>query len=375
MYRKINVLVQHGIQIILRRPMVMVVSLWLATIMLAVTVIPLLLVNHAPQGNVFSNIDSSETAGNVTGATEEASTVLASEDIPLKVSIYLTREKRIEELPLEQYIRGVVAAEMPIEFELEALKAQAIAARTYIVRRYVEKDFSNVPVAGAWVTDSVQHQAYLTEKQMEEKWSKSPDKLANLKKLNRAVQETKGIIITYNGLPILASYFSTSNGYTENSEDYWTVKLPYLRSVESPGEEILSPKYITSKSYSIAEVIRKLDVAAIPVSTRQATASRVITMKVLERTDGNRIKRIQVGNKVLSGREVREGLDLGSTQFAWRAKGNTIEFTVYGSGHGVGMSQWGAQAMAKDGRKAREIISHYYKGVSIEKIHNLESSL
>jgi stage II sporulation protein D len=355
--RELKAVAQQGVQIIAQHPMILIVSAWMMTFLLAVTMIPLLVVNHQPQTIAERNISQTHGTG-----------VSVDEEIPLKVAIYLTDEKKVEEVPLEQYIRGVLAAEMPIEFELEALKAQAIAARTYIIKRYVDKDFSHVPVAGAWVTDSVSHQVYLTEEEIEKKWNKSPDQAANLKKLSRAVEETKGFVITYSGHPILASFFSTSNGFTENSEDYWSLKLPYLRSVESPWEEGLSPKYKTTKTYSTAEVLSKLDVEAMPVIAK-------LPMKVIERSDGHRIKRIQVGNKVLSGREVRERLGLGSTQFTWRSIGDAIEFTIYGSGHGVGLSQWGAQGMAIEGKKAQEILTHYYKGVSVEKIHSLESIL
>ncbi len=357
--RELRVRFKQGVRVIAQHPMIVIVSAWMMTLLIAVTLIPLIVVNHQPQtmGNTSSQIEGPEANKNE-----------KIDEIPIQVAIYLVDEKRIEKVSLEQYIRGVLAAEMPIEFELEALKAQAIAARTYIIRRYVEKDFSNVPVAGAWVTDTVTHQAYLTEDEIARKWNKSPEQAANLKKLNRAVDETKGLVITYSGYPILASFFSTSNGYTENSEDYWTSALPYLRSVVSPWEEALSPKYKTTMSYSTDEVIQKLDVEAIPAAAK-------LSMKVIERSDGKRIKRIQVGSKILSGREVREKLGLGSSQFTWNSKGDTIEFTIFGSGHGVGMSQWGAQGMAIEGRKAQEIIAHYYKGVSIEKIHSLESIL
>ncbi|MEX1028561.1 MAG: stage II sporulation protein D [Paenibacillaceae bacterium] len=347
--------VQRGVQNLVRHPMIVIVSAWMMIFLFAVTMIPLLVVKHQPQ--TVQEMRQTQGSG-----------VRSDVENLLKVAVYLTDEKRVEEVPLEQYIRGVLAAEMPIEFELEALKAQAIAARTYIIKRYVDKDFSNVPVAGALVTDSVSHQAYLTDEKIEKKWSKSPDREANLKKLNRAVEETKGLVITYSGQPILATFFSTSNGFTENSEDYWTLKLPYLRSVESTGEDKLSPKFKTTQTYSIDEVANKLEVDAIPVTGN-------LPMKVIERSDGHRIMRIQVGDKILSGREVRERLGLASTQFTWRSIGDVIEFTIYGSGHGVGMSQWGAEEMAMEGKEAQEILTHYYKGVSIEKIHSLESIL
>ena len=339
---EIKAVIQRGVRSLARHPMIVLVIAWMLTIVFAFMTIPLLLVKHVP----IAVEELKQIAEN---------NVVVEIEKPLNISVYLTTEKRIEEVPLEQYIRGVLAAEMPIEFELEALKAQAIAARTYIIKRYVDKDMSNVPVPGAIVTDTVSHQAYLTEEKIKRKWNKSPEQSANLQKLNRAVEETKGLVITYSGQPILASFFSTSNGFTENSEDYWSLELPYLRSVESPGEDKLSPKFRTTQIYSINEVAKKLGVKASSMKGK-------LPLKVIERSDGHRIKRIQVGGKVLSGREVREKLGLASTQFTWRIKGNTIVFTIYGSGHGVGMSQWGAEEMAKGGKNAHEILTHYYQG-------------
>jgi stage II sporulation protein D len=350
---ELKAVIQRGVRGLARHPMIALVIAWMLVIVFAFMTIPLLLVKQVPH------------------AVEEPKQINENNveiEKPLNISVYLTTEKRVEEVPLEQYIRGVLAAEMPIEFELEALKAQAIAARTYIIKRYVDKDMSNVPVPGAIVTDSVSHQAYLTEEKIKKKWNKSPEQAANLQKLNRAVEETKGLVITYSGQPILASFFSTSNGFTENSEDYWSLELPYLRSVESPGEDKLSPKFRTTQIYSINEVAKKLDVKVSSMKGK-------LPMKVIEQSDGHRIKRIQVGGKVLSGREVREKLGLASTQFSWFIKGNSIVFTTYGSGHGVGMSQWGAEEMAKGGKNAHEILTHYYQGVSIERIRSLDSIL
>jgi stage II sporulation protein D len=352
---ELKAFIQRGVRGLTRHPMLVLVIAWMLVIVFAFMTIPLLLVKHEPRIVEYTN-------------PIRDNNVVAEIEKPLNIAVYLTTEKRVDEVPLEQYIRGVLAAEMPIEFELEALKAQAIAARTYIIKRYVDKDVSNVPVPGAIVTDSVSHQAYLTEEKIKKKWNKSPEQAANLQKLNRAVEETKGLVITYSGQPILASFFSTSNGFTENSEDYWSLELPYLRSVESPGEDKRSPKFRTTEIYSINEVAKKL---GVKVSSMKGK----LPMKVIERSDGHRIKRIQVGSKVLSGREVREKLGLASTQFTWFIKGNSIAFTTYGSGHGVGMSQWGAEEMAKGGKNAQEILTHYYQGVSIERIRSLDSIL
>lgn len=277
-----------------------------------------------------------------------------SESVLMTFPIYLTAEQQITSVTLEQYVRGVVAAEMPIEFELEALKAQAIAARTYIVRRFARQDVTNVPVAGAWVTDSVAHQAYLTDSEIADKWAE-PEREANLAKLDRAVRETRHLIMTHGGEPILATYFSTSNGYTENSEDYWSEPLPYLRSVESGWDKEVSPVFHTESRLSIDDFAARLGI----------DKGKAGQIKVLKQSAGGRIKEIRIGGKTFTGREVREKLGLPSTEFSIRV-GDEVAVTATGNGHGVGMSQYGAQGMALAGYTAEDILQHYYSGITIE---------
>jgi stage II sporulation protein D len=278
----------------------------------------------------------------------------------LTIPVYLSKDKKVQQLDLEQYVRGVVAAEMPIDFELEALKAQAMAARTYIVRRLLEKDLSGVPVEGAVVTDTITHQAYVSEQELKQRWSGS-QYAANMDKLHRAVAETKDLILTYEGKPIQATFFSTSNGYTENSEDYWGDRIAYLRSVPSPWDVKLSPRYKETISISSKELVQKLGLrTAVPVSANQSNSLRVIG-----KTESNRIKTLTVGGKMFTGREFREKLGLNSTHFQWSWKGSELQITTFGYGHGVGMSQWGANGMAKEGKKAEEIVKYFYTGIQI----------
>ncbi|WP_145139583.1 stage II sporulation protein D [Paenibacillus sp. Y412MC10] len=284
------------------------------------------------------------------------------------VSVYLTKTGQVEVLPMEDYVTGVLAAEMPADFELEALKAQAIAARTFIVRRLVDGDMSGVPDRKAMVTDTVSHQAYISKEVLEKEW-KAQGKSAELAKLQRAVQETRNTIMTYKGKPITASFFSTSNGYTENSEDYWKEDIPYLRSVGSPWDKELSPGYKETVTISRKDFITKLGLAgqAITVSTGQPF------IQVLSTTEGHRIKEISIGGHVFSGREVREKLNLRSSEFTWKTSGADIQITTYGYGHGVGMSQWGADGMAKEGSTATQILKHYYTGIDFTQASKLLS--
>lgn len=284
----------------------------------------------------------------------------------LVVRVYMTEEKRIERVPLETYVRGVVAAEMPIGFELEALKAQAIAARTYMIRRIVQGNDSGVPVEGADVTDTIEHQVYVSVADLAKKWPKAEQK-TNMKKLNDAVAETRGKIITYKGDPIEATFFSTSNGYTENSEDYWNQEIPYLRSVASPWDEAISPRYKETVELPLKEFYKKLGVA------KKSSAKSAI--RIVEKTAGNRISKIVIGGATFTGREVREKLGLASSQFTWNIKGSSIWITTYGYGHGVGMSQWGANGMAQSGASAEEILAHYYSSVQVEQASKLSEQL
>jgi len=284
----------------------------------------------------------------------------------LVVRIYMTKEKRIESVPLEAYVRGVVAAEMPIDFELEALKAQAIAARTYLIRRIILGNDKGVPVKGADVTDTTDHQVYISVADLATKWPKDEQK-NNMSKLNEAIIQTKGKVITYKGEPIDAAFFSTSNGFTENSEDYWNQEIPYLRSVASPWDKELSPKYKETVKLSLNEFYNKLGVA------KKDSANPSI--RVVEKTEGNRISKIIIGGTTFTGREVRELLGLASSQFIWSIKGKSISITTYGYGHGVGMSQWGANGMAHSGAKAEAILAHYYSSVQVEQASKLSEEL
>lgn len=274
----------------------------------------------------------------------------------IKVKVYRLEKQVVEEINLEDYIVGVVAGEMPLEFEEEALKAQALATRTYIVNKLMKPTTSDLP-EGAIVTDTVTHQVYKDLNQLKEQFGTNYEEA--IAKMKRVVQSTEGQIITYNNQPIEASYFSTSNGYTENSEDIWLHPFPYLTSVASTWDE-KSPRFINDKVIPVAEFEKLLGV--------KLTGNSVGT--VLERTDSNRIARIKIGNKEFEGKEIRELLNLRSTDFTWERRNDQIYITTKGYGHGVGMSQYGAHFMAQDGKSYTDIIQYYYTGVEISNAKN-----
>ncbi len=284
---------------------------------------------------------------------QEVQTQVEVAESPIDVAVYRHKQEMIENIPLEDYIVGVVASEMPADFELEALKAQALAARTYILRQLLADEKLGTP-NGADVTDTEQHQVYKSPEELQAIWA-ADDFDWKMEKIKQAVAETAGNVLTYNNAPIAASYFSTSNGYTENSEEYWPNEIPYLRSVASPWD-VDSEKYLSQVTLTVQEFQSKLGVTL---------GNDGAVGKIIARTTGNRVSTVEINGKQLSGREVRDTLKLRSSDFTWERKGDNIVITTKGFGHGVGMSQYGANGMALEGKSYTQIISHYYKDVQI----------
>ncbi|MFS0862948.1 stage II sporulation protein D [Fredinandcohnia sp. 179-A 10B2 NHS] len=270
----------------------------------------------------------------------------------VEVAVYRASSSNIENVPLEEYVIRVLASEMPAEFELEALKAQALAARTYIVRQMLSENKPEVP-QGAVVTDTTDHQVYHNREELKKIHKEDYD--WKIEKITKAVAETQGQILTYDGAPIDALFFSTSNGYTENSEDYYQAELPYLKSVESPWD-VNTEKFHSQTEMTISEFEKRLGI--------ELGDSNEVG-KVTARTSTNRVASVEVGGKTFTGREIRTALGLRSTDFTWERKGNHVVIQTKGYGHGVGMSQFGADGMAKEGKTYKDIVSHYYQGVQI----------
>lgn len=298
----------------------------------------------------------SESEGKITDESKHAKQQQQTLDVSqldqsvVEVAVLRSADKKVSKLPLEKYIVGVVAAEMPAEFELEALKAQALTARTYIVNHMMN---GSSKINGADVTDTVDHQVYKSDEELKAQWG--VDYNWKYKKVAQAVIETEGKIITYGGKPITATFFSTSNGYTENSEAYWKSPYPYLKSVESPWDK-QSPKFYDRKVISVAQFEKLL---AVNITDKKSIGS------IIKRTPGKRVASVKINGKVISGKDVREKLELKSTDFSWERKGDSIIITTKGYGHGIGMSQYGANGMAKEGKNYEQIVKHYYSGIQI----------
>ncbi|WP_042143821.1 stage II sporulation protein D [Paucisalibacillus sp. EB02] len=284
--------------------------------------------------------------------TNSVETTGLIEDSAVEVAVMRTQTDQIENVPLEAYITGVVAEEMPVEFELEALKAQALAARTYVVNKMLYQTEEDT----ADVTDTIQDQVYKNDAELRAKWGTNYSQ--NMKKISEAVLATKGQIITHNDKPIDPQFFSTSNGFTENSEDYYINEIPYLRSVPSPWDEA-SPYYLDQETFTFEQVETALGID-LP-NNKQLVIEAT-------RTDSKRIGELNLEGNKFTGREVREKLKLRSNDFTIKQKDNYLIFTTKGNGHGVGMSQYGANGMAKEGKTYQDIVKYYYKDVEISKM-------
>lgn len=289
----------------------------------------------------------------------------------INVKVYLDEEEKIIEMKLEDYIVGVVASEMPALFEEEALKAQAVAARTYAFAKlkvnggsgcskHEEADICTEVHCQAWISKEDRFKAWGAD-QSEELWEK----------INKVVSDTKGLVLTYEGEVARGiQYHAVSGGKTEDSIDVFGTSVPYLTSVDSPGEEV-APSYsstVTLESQDFIDRIKKLNSETI-IDTSKSLSSQI---SITELTAGGRVKSVQIGNKSFSGIDIRWAMGLKSANFSVKADSKSVTFNVKGYGHGLGMSQWGAKDMAKNGNTYDVILKHYYQGVEIMKISDIK---
>lgn len=256
-----------------------------------------------------------------------------------------------EPLPLEEYVKGVVAAEMPISFHKEALKAQAIAARTYALR-VTEK--GEKPIA-----KDVSAQVFYTQDERKKNWGKEFEK--NEKKVSAAVKETEGAMVVYGEELISAMFFSTSNGQTETAQNFGGTDIPYLQSVESVGEADVAPTYEEKTEISLDKWNEALG---------SNWSAEMFESLQLVRNSSGRVQKVVTDGFEKEGRDMRELLGLRSTDFdiAYDMTNDLVLVKTVGYGHGVGMSQYGAEAFAQEGWPAKKIIEHYYTGTTIKNI-------
>lgn len=276
------------------------------------------------------------------------------------VKVLYVETGEVKEVNMDEYLYGVVSAEMPANYEMEALKAQAVVARTYTAYKILhtgkhpEADICN---------DSKCCQAWISKEDRLAKWNEA-ERESNWNKIVEAVDSTAGKIITYNGEPINAFFHASSGGSTEIVSNVWGgTDYPYLQSVQTSGEEEYS-QYASEVTFSKEELLEKLKTAHPEVEIIYEEENPI---QITEYTDSGRVKTIKFGNISISGVEARSLLGLRSAKFNVSI-GENITFSVTGYGHGVGLSQTGADSMAKSGSNFEQIINHYYTGIKIENI-------
>ena len=253
---------------------------------------------------------------------------------------------------------------MPVDFELEALKAQAIVARTYTIYKIQNKKHENADVCD----NSSCCQAWISKEDRLARWDEDK-RQSNWEKIEKCVNKTKEKIITYEGKPINAFFHSNSGGTTELPVNVWGggSQYPYLQIVETAGEDGYT-QYQSEVVLSQDELIEKLKTKYQDITI---DFNNNEDLKILEYTDSGRVKTVKFGNHEISGTEVRTLFELKSTNFEIIKEDKNIKFTVKGYGHGVGMSQTGADSLAKQGKNYEEIIKHFYVGVEISEVNSI----
>lgn len=279
------------------------------------------------------------------------------------ITLLHKKEGTVEEVNIDEYLYHVVSAEMPATFEMEALRAQAIVARTYTIFKILNKKHDNADICD----DSTCCQAWVSKETRLARWNEN-EREANWQKICQAVNSTKGKIVTYENKPINAFFHSNSGGVTEVPVNVWGgTGYPYLQSVETAGEDGYT-QYASEVTLTQNELLDKMKAKYSDIAINFSNPEEI---KILEYTDSSRVKTLKIGNHNLSGVEARTIFGLRSTNFEISQEGGNIKFTVKGYGHGVGMSQTGADAMAKQGSTAEEIISHFYTGIEIRDTNSL----
>lgn len=305
-------------------------------------VCPAVLFSFSRQKEIPDAEPSEGTAQQTTVATE-------AKEVKEPTVGVLMQDGNVEEMKMDAYIICVVLREMPAEFEPEALKAQAVVARTYAMRRYQgNRKHSNAAVC----TDPSCCQGFCAQ----EEFLKNGGTQEQLEKVSQAVFATSNQVLEYNGELIDATYFSCSGGLTEDAKAVWGAEIPYLKSVESPGEEDAT-HYVDTASFSVSEFEERLGT--------DLSGSPAAWVESITYTEGGGVDTIQLSGTEFKGTQLRQLLGLRSTAFILTVMGQTVTITTKGFGHRVGMSQYGADAMAVQGSSYEDILKHYYRDVEL----------
>ncbi len=280
------------------------------------------------------------------------------------ISVYNHSNGAVEQMSISDYIIGVVCAEVPVSYEVEAIKAQAVIAHTYALR-IMAGEIANPTqeLLGAHIsTDPAKHQAYYSPEQIKERYGENYDEY--YKKMSDCVNAVINKAITFNDAPILATFHATSSGVTEDAQNVWGEHVPYLIPTISP-ENTEDGEFFTTYDFSI-EQVQSIILAAYPNSI--FSDDKNSWMSVLSRTTSDYVGSVSILGQIVSGQDFRSLFELKSANFTIAFADDIFTITTKGYGHGVGLSQSGANIMAQQGSTYAEILSHYYPGTTLSDI-------
>ncbi len=339
------------------------ILIYLLSFILIIFIIPALLTRRTLPVNLNEKISNQEEQ-NVENQTQTSNQNEYNYSKYGTISLLHKKTGEVEQVNLDEYLCNVVSAEMPANYEIEALKAQAIVARTYTIYKILNKKHDTADICD----DSTCCQAWISKDDRLARWEES-QRESNWQKIVSAVNDTKGKIITYDDKPIDAFFHSNSGGVTEVPVNVWGgTGYPYLQSVETSGEDTYT-QYSSEVVFTQEQLINKLKEKYSDISIDFSNSDDI---KIMEYTESTRVKTVKFGNHEISGVEARSLLGLRSTNFEISIDDDNIKFSVKGYGHGVGMSQTGADSMAKQGSSAEDIIKHFYTGVEVSEVNILK---
>ena len=331
------------------------ISIVFIFISLIITPVALLSDSIATQNNTI--ISAEQTTTDKSDSTKNTDSDTTEESV---ITVFLSDTKKNLTVSEFEYVCGSVAAEMPLMYHEEALKAQAIACYTNSLRLKNSKNKSGLN--GADISDNpTTHQGYLTREERREKWGDDYQKYES--KLETIVKAVEGEYLTYDGEYCLCAFSAICTGTTESAENVWGEKIPYLVSVKSSGDT-LSPQYSSTNTFTKSQFISIMKDLGVSINSKTNLEDIIGKSKT---SKAGTVLKIEINKKSLTGEQMRSAFSLRSSAFKITATENEVIFKVSGYGHGVGMSQYGADYMARQGSTYDEILKHYYKGVNLEK--------
>lgn len=326
-------------------------------IFISLIITPVTLLSGGVAAQTSATISDQQTSSGEAESTEKSDSATLEED---SITVFLSDTKKNLTVSEFEYVCGSVAAEMPLMYHEEALKAQAIACYTNSLRLKNSKNKSEIN--GADISDNpATHQGYLTREERKEKWGDDYQKYES--KLETIVKAVEGEYLTYDGEYCLCAFSAICTGTTESAENVWGEKIPYLVSVKSSGDT-LSPQYSSTNTFTKSQFISIMKDLGVSINSKANSEDIIGKAKA---SKAGTVLKIEINKKSLTGEQIRSAFSLRSSAFKITATENEVTFKVSGYGHGVGMSQYGADYMARQGSTYDEILKHYYKGTEIQK--------